>query len=473
LGQPQEPTMGEQPNMRTERDSMGEVQVPAAAYYGVQTARAVQNFPVSGLRADRALIRAYAAIKHAAAVTHRDLGLLDPAIAAAVVEAAEEVAAGRHDAAFVVDVFQAGAGTSFNMNTNEVIANRALEILGHPRGAYTVISPNDHVNRSQSTNDTFPTALHLSALERWEALKPVLLGFADALAERGQAFHDVIKAGRTHLQDATPIRLGQEFRAYAEAIRRGVRIADNAAGELLDLAIGGSAVGTGINVPGGYRERMVQLLARRYGLPLRSSPDLREAMQSRQAAGALSAALRGMALEITRITNDIRLLSSGPATGLAEIVLPAVQPGSSIMPAKVNPSLPECMNMVAFQVIGNDTAVAYAVQAGQLELNVMMPLMAHNLLQSMAILTNFVPVFTERCIQGIEADAARCEGYAHRTAALGTVLNPVTGYLQAAELIKESLKSGKSIRELVLEKGILDEAGIDELLAPKRLTGEE
>lgn len=458
--------------MRTERDSLGEKEVPEEAYYGIQTQRAVENFPVSGLRADEALIRAYARIKRAAGVVNNDLGKLDDQRAKAIVAAADEILAGQHREHFVVDVFQAGAGTSFNMNVNEVIANRALKLLGKPRGDYSFINPNDHVNYAQSTNDTFPTALHLATLERWSQLLPALENLADALEERGRAFDHVLKAGRTHLQDAVPIRLGQEFHAYGQAIRRSIRICQAAADELCDLAIGGTAAGTGLNAPPGYREKVIEQLRLLTGFPLRSSPDLREAMQSRQAVATMSGALRSLALELTRIANDLRLLTSGPATGLAEIVLPTVQPGSSIMPAKVNPVMAECLNMIAFQVIGNDTAIALAVQAGQLELNVMMPLMAHNLLQSFFILINFLPAFTERGIVGITADEVRCLDYAYRTAALGTVLNPITGYLKAAELIKESLKTGKSIRDLVIEKGILTEEQIDELLNPERLTDE-
>jgi aspartate ammonia-lyase len=451
---------------------MGEKEVPAGAYYGIQTVRAVENFPVSGLYADPALIRAYGRLKRAAAVANRDLGKLTPSLAEPILAAADEVIAGKHTPEFVVDAFQAGAGTSLHMNVNEVIANRALEILGKPRGDYATLSPNDHVNYGQSTNDTFPTALHLAALDKWTALLPVLEDLAEALDERGRAFHDVLKAGRTHLQDAVPVRLGQEFRAYAEAIRRSIRLGQAAADELCDLAIGGSATGTGLNVAAGYREKVVDELRKLTGLPLRPAVDLREAMQSRQAAGAMSGALRGLALELTRIANDLRLLASGPATGFAEITLPAVQPGSSIMPAKVNPVMAECLNMVAFQVIGNDTAIACAVQAGQLELNVMMPLMAHNLLQSFTILVNFLPVFTEKCVAGIAADEKRALDYAHRTAALGTVLNPVTGYLKAAELIKESLQTGVTIRELVVARKIMSREEIDALLAPQKLTGE-
>lgn len=459
-------------HFRIERDSLGEKAVPGGAYYGIQTQRAVENFPVSGLRSDRSLICAYARIKHAAANANAQLGQLDRTLAEVICQAADEVAAGKFDDQFVVDIFQAGAGTSFNMNVNEVIANRALELLDRPRGDYQTISPNDHVNRAQSTNDTFPTALHLAALDRWEALKPALHTLGEAFEERGHAFHPLIKAGRTHLQDAVPIRLGQEFKAYAAAIRRSIRLGETAAEELRELAIGGSATGTGLNVPPGYRDLVITELSEVTRQKLRRAEDLREAMQSRQAVAAMSAVLRNLALELTRIANDLRLLASGPATGLAEITLPAVQPGSSIMPAKVNPVMAECLNMICFQVIGHDTAIAMAVQAGQLELNVMMPLMAHALLQSFAMFIRYLPVFTEKCVRGIEADPRRLASYAQRTAALGTVLNPVTGYLKAAELIKESLATGKSIRDVAVEKGILTAAEIDALLDPARLTGE-
>lgn len=457
---------------RMERDSMGELSVPAGAYYGIQTMRAVGNFPVSGLRADEALIRAYARIKKAAAEANRELGVINAYLAGAIIQAADEVIAGQWLDQFVVDAFQAGAGTSLHMNVNEVLANRALEIMGKLRGDYESLSPNDQVNYGQSTNDTFPTALHLASLDKWSRLRPILEALAEALEERGRAFHGIIKAGRTHLQDAVPVRLGREFRAYGAAMRRSMSIGDSAARELQELAIGGSAAGTGLNVRGGFPAKVIDKLSKATGMDLWPAADLHEAMQSRQAVGAMSAALRGLALELIRIANDLRLLSSGPATGLAEIELPAVQPGSSIMPAKVNPVMAECLNMVAFQVVGNDAAVALAVQAGQLELNVMMPAMAHNLLQSFTLLTNFLPVFTAKSVAGITADAERCRAFALRSAALGTVLNPVTGYLQAAKLIKESLATGKSIRDLAIEHGVVDAEGADRMFDLDRLAGQ-
>jgi aspartate ammonia-lyase len=358
------------------------------------------------------------------------------------------------------------------MNLNEVLANRALELLGRRRGDYGFLSPNDDVNRGQSTNDTFPTALHLALLTRWSELAPILERLAAAFEERGAAFHGIVKAGRTHLQDAVPVRLGREMKAYGTAMRRTVRLGEAVAGELRTLAIGGSAAGTGLNVPPGFRERVVAELSRLSGLPLRPSDDLYEAMQSRQAVGAMSGTLRGLALELIRIANDLRLLASGPATGLAEISLPAIQPGSSIMPAKVNPVMAECLDMVAFQVVGNDAAVALAVQAGQLELNVMMPLMAHSLLQSFGLLVAYLPDFTARCVAGIEADADRCALHAARTAALGTVLNPVTGYLAAAALVKTSLATGEPVRDLAVRGGLLTPGDADVLFSPERMTGE-
>ncbi len=458
---------------RTEHDSLGDKAVPAAVYYGVQTARALENFPVSGMREDPAFIRAYARIKRSACRVNHRAGKLDDRRAEAICRAADEVIAGKFDDQFVVDVFQAGAGTSFHMNVNEVIANRGLELLGRERGEYEHLHPNDHVNFGQSTNDTFPTAIHLAALELWQELQPVLKALAGAFAERGEKFHHILKSGRTHLQDAVPVRLGQEFRAYGAALDRSIRLLEAAMEEVKELPIGGTAAGTGLNTAPGYQQNVVAELSELTGLQLRPAPDLREAMQSRQALAAVSAGLRNLALELTRIANDLRLLASGPATGLAEITLPAVQPGSSIMPAKVNPVMAECLNMVAFQIIGNDAAMGMAVQAGQLELNVMMPLMAFKILQSMRLLINYLPVFNRKCVAGITASEKRCRTYLHSSAALGTVLNPEIGYAKTAELIKEALAEGKSIRDLVVEKGIMPEEKMDELLEAEKLTGEK
>src|SRR5690242_13731756 len=364
-------TAGDIP-MRKEKDSLGFKELPANVYYGVQTARAVENYPISGMRAHPTLIRAFGMVKRAAAEANKALDLVDAKRADAIIAAAQEVIDGKWNDEFVVDVFQAGAGVSFHMNTNEVTANRANEILGHALGEYARVHPNDHVNYGQSTNDVFPTSMRLATLLNLETLYPVLDALAASFAAKGKEFHDVMKSGRTHMQDAVPIRLGQEFAAYALAIEKGSRFLDSAADSLRELGLGGSAVGTGINTHPGYRAKAVANLARISGQHLTPAEDMRWAMQSNACMAQVSGALRSIALEVIRISNDLRLLSSGPNTGLAEIHLPSLQPGSSIMPGKINPVIPELAAMVCFQVIGNDAAVAYAVQAGQLELNVMM-----------------------------------------------------------------------------------------------------
>jgi aspartate ammonia-lyase len=459
--------------MRIERDTLGEVRVPDDALYGAQTQRAVENYPVSGLREHPVFIRAFILIKKAAALANRDLGALEPELADAIVTACDRIL--RDDAMraqFVVDVFQAGAGTSFNMNCNEVIANLANLSLGGKLGDYKPVHPNDHVNMSQSTNDVFPTAIRIATLFLLHDLTGALDQLGAALAAKGDEFADVIKSGRTHLQDAVPVTLGQEFTAYAAAVRRARRLLCDAGDELRQLGIGGTAVGTGINTPRGYRHVVVRLLKELTGLELTSAEDLREAMQSQLPVAAVSGALRNLALELTRITNDLRLLASGPHTGLAEIVLPSVQPGSSIMPGKVNPSMLECLNQICFHVIGADTAVAYAVQAGQLELNVMMPLMGFEILFSIEILKNFLPLFTEKCIRGIDADRARCEAFYISSPALATALNPIIGYSRAAEIAKESARSGTPIPELLRQKKLLSEEEIARIFTPEFLAGQ-
>ena len=460
--------------MRTERDTLGEVQVPDDALYGAQTQRAVENYPISGLREHPIFIRSFILLKKAAALANRELGALDPPLGDAILSACDAVLDDfeGHRKHFVVDVFQAGAGTSFNMNCNEVLANLANLGLGGKLGQYKPVHPNDHVNMSQSTNDVFPTAIRVSAVAILSLLMPELGRLAKALDEKGTQFGDVIKSGRTHLQDATPVTLGQEFRAYAAAVRRATRLLHDAALELRFLGIGGTAAGTGINTPVGYRYAVVRHISELTGFEFRSNDDLRESMQSQLPVAAVSGALRNLALELTRITNDLRLLASGPQTGLAEIVLPAVQPGSSIMPGKVNPSMLECMNQVLFHIIGADAAVAMAVQAGQLELNVMMPLMAFELMFSIDILKNFLPVFVEKCIAGIEADRARCEAYYISSPSLATALNPIIGYARAAEIAKESAKSGTPIPQLLREKGLLPEEKIAEIFTPEFLAGQ-
>jgi aspartate ammonia-lyase len=456
--------------VRTERDTLGEVAVPDDALWGAQTQRAIENYPISGLREHPIFIRAFILLKKAAALANRELGAMDGAIADAIVKACDELLANeeKYRDQFRVDVFQAGAGTSFNMNVNEVIAN-----LANPaRGTYDPVRANDHVNMAQSTNDVFPTAIRVAALLLLRELWPALAMLADALDERGDAFADVIKSGRTHLQDAVPITLGQEFKAYAAAVRRATRLLRDATDELRDLGIGGTAAGTGMNAPRGYRHAVVKHLDEMTELDLMPADDLREAMQSQLPVAAVSAALRNLAMELTRIANDLRLLASGPQTGLAEIILPAVQPGSSIMPGKVNPSMLECLNQVCFHVIGADTAVAFAVQAGQLELNVMMPLMAFELLFSIEILKNYLPVFVEKSIRGIEADLPRCEAYYISSPSLATALNPIIGYARAAEIAKESAKTGKPIPALLRERQLLSEEEIARIFTPEFLAGQ-
>ncbi len=455
---------------RVEKDSLGHKEIPGHVYYGIQTARAVENFPISGLRAHRTLIRAIAMVKEAAALANRELGLIDARTANAIIDAAKEVQEGKWDEHFPVDVFQAGAGVSFHMNSNEVIANRASELLGGGRGEYKHVHPNDHVNYGQSTNDVFPTAMRLATLLELDKLYPVLDDFIAALEEKGNEFHHILKSGRTHMQDAVPMRLGQEFTAYAGAIERAKKSLHEQSELLREVGLGGSAVGTGINTHPDYRHRAVAELSRISGEKLHAVDDMRYAMQSNLAMSSTSSALRNLALEVIRISNDLRLLSSGPNTGLGEINLPALQPGSSIMPGKINPVIPELAAMVSFQVMGYDTAVALAVQAGQLELNVMMPTMAHSVLTSVTIMTNMLRQLTEFCVKGITVNQQRTDYYVQSTVSLATALNPYIGYAKAAEIAKESVKSGKSIIEIARSRGDLTEEQIKEILDPARMT---
>ena len=455
---------------RKEKDSLGTKEIPAQVYYGIQTARAVENYPISGMRAHPTLIRAFGMVKEAAAEANRELGLVDKKIADAIIQAAREVQQGKWNNEFVVDVFQAGAGVSFHMNTNEVIANRAIEILGGTLGDYSKVHPNDHVNYGQSTNDVFPTGMRLATMLELETIYPVLDSLAAALEQKGKEFHKILKSGRTHMQDAVPMRLGQEFAAYAGAVRRAKEGIRSAAELLREVGLGGSAVGTGINTHPDYRERAITNLSRISGQKLVPVDDMRYAMQSNLAMAAVSSALRNLALEIIRISNDLRLLSSGPSTGFAEVNLPALQPGSSIMPGKINPVIPELAAMVSFQVVGNDVAVAMAVQAGQLELNVMMPTMAYSVLQSITITRNMLRQLTEKCIAGITANENRCNFYVQATVSLATALNPYIGYAKAAEIAKEAVATGRSIIEIAREKKLLSEKEINEILDPIRMT---
>ncbi len=455
---------------RVERDSLGEVRVPAAAYYGAQTQRAIENYPISGQRHPKHFVLACAYTKKAAALANRDLGALDARLAEAIAAAADRVLAGEFADQFVVDVYNSGAGTSFHMNVNEVLANLAIEGLGGQRGDYKLVSPNDHVNCGQSTNDVIPTATRLAALLMLRELMPALDRLEAAFRGKAKTFDGVIKAGRTHLQDAVPVRLGQEFGAYAAAVAKAANAIQAAGAGCSELGIGGSATGTGLNTHPEYAARTVAYLAEFTRLGLRPASDRFEAMQSQGPVVALSAALRGLAIELIRIANDLRLMASGPTTGLAEIILPAAQPGSSIMPGKVNPSIPEMLNMVCFAVLGNDLTIATAAQAGQLELNVMMPVIAFKLLDSLHILTNAIGIFATRCVEGIAVNADRCRAYAERTLGLATALNPHIGYRAAAEAVKESLASGRSIRDIVLAKGMLSAEQLDRILDPRAMT---
>jgi aspartate ammonia-lyase len=455
---------------RTERDPLGEVRVPAEALYGAQTARAVANFPISGLRADPAFIDAVVRIKRAAASVHKATGRLDAKRADAIIAAADAVLGGAHRDEFVVDVFQAGAGTSLNMNVNEVLANLASRAMGGALGSYAPVHPNDHVNMAQSTNDVIPTAIRLAALA---ALVPALSSIdqlARTLRSRAEEFDGLVKAGRTHLQDAMPIRLGQEVGAWAGSLERGVRRVRAAADFLLDLGIGGTAVGTGVNSEVDYAERIVDELRPLTGLPVRLGADRVQLMQSMGDVAGLSAAWRTLAIDLGKISSDLRLLASGPRTGLDELRLPAVQPGSSIMPGKVNPSIPEMVNQVVFQVMGHDATVNAAAEQGQLQLNVMMPVIAHNLLSAIRILGNAARTLDERCVREMQPNREMLSYWVERSAALATALAPKIGYAAAAALTKRSVEEGTPIRELVVREGLLTEAEAAKVLDLRRLT---
>jgi fumarate hydratase class II len=458
--------------VRREKDSLGELRLPEDVYYGIQTLRAFRNFRISGLRFQRSFIRAQGVVKLAASRANLSLGLLDRRRALAIGKAAAEVIRGKHDSHFIVDVYQAGAGTSQNMNVNEVISNRAIEILGGRKGDYSVVHPNDHVNMAQSTNDTIPSAMYISVLGALhDDLFPSLISLHRCLADKSGDFDSIVKSARTHLQDAVPIRLGQEFSGYAEAVRNDIQRVQDASGSLLNLPIGGNAVGTGINAHPRFRRLVLQEIRKLTGKKFRSAVNPFESIQNTNPALEVSASMRGLAVTLTKIANDIRLLSSGPRTGFAEVKLPAVQPGSSIMPGKVNPVMAEMLNMVCFQVLGNDTVITYASQASQLELNVMMPLIAFNLLFSIDILSNGIDSFTRKCLKGIKANRDVCGFYADASLAVATALNPVIGYAAAAEVSKEAFRTGKSVKQVVIEKGILKKAEADRLLDPRRLTG--
>ena len=455
---------------RTEHDPLGERQVPAAAYYGIQTQRAIENFPISGLRATPDFVTATVLVKKAAAEANASLGRLDSEIAGAIVRAADEILGGALRDEFVVDVYQAGAGTSHNMNANEVLANRAAEILGGARGSYDRVHPNDHVNMGQSTNDVFPTATRLALLLTSSPLVEAARALADSLARKGNEFGDVLKVGRTHLQDAVPVTLGQEFGGWAACVERGADDLERSSDQLYELNLGATAVGTGLNAGDDYTAAAVANLARYTGLPLVPARNRFRVTQSMGDVLAWSGALRRLAVEVSKVASDLRLLSMGPRAGIGEIALPAVQPGSSIMPGKVNPSVPEMVNQVCYQVIGCDTTVAAAAEGGQLELNVMMPVIAWNALHASAILRQALVVLRTRTIDGIQAEVDRCRELLDRSTAVATALSPYIGYATTAEIAKESVRSGTPIRNLVLARGLLDAERLDRILAPAAMT---
>jgi aspartate ammonia-lyase len=456
--------------MRTERDPLGEFEVPAEAYYGVQTARARANFPISGLTAPDALVRATVLVKRAAAEANRDLERLDARVADAIIAAADEILGGQLRDQFVVDVYQAGAGTSHNMNTNEVLANRAGELLGSAKGRYTVVHPNDHVNMGQSTNDVFPTATRVALSMEHALFSGECRALADAFQRKAEAFADVLKVGRTHLQDAVPITLGQEFGGHAACLTAAADAADVAVTALHELNLGATALGTGLNAGDAYTERAVAALARLTTLPFRPAVNRFRVTQSMGDVVAYSGALRRTAVELGKIATDLRLLSMGPRAGLAEIRLPAVQPGSSIMPGKVNPSVPEMVNQVCYQVFGCDTTIMTAGEAGELDLNVMMPVIAWNALHAQRILTNAMRTLRTRTVEGIDADRERARELLDRSTAMATALSPYIGYAATAEIAKQSVATGRSIRELVLARGLLSEDDVNRILSVEAMT---
>ena len=456
--------------MRIERDPLGEREVPAGAYYGIQTRRAVENFPISGLRAPRSLVDATVLIKKAAAQANVALGRLDARLGDAIVRAADEILDGALADQFVVDVYQAGAGTSHNMNANEVLANRAAELLGGARGEYRHVHPNDHVNMGQSTNDVFPTATRLSLLLQNGPLVRAARDLAASLGAKAVEFEHILKVGRTHLQDAVPMTLGQEFSGYAACVERGAEDVERASQQLLELNLGATAVGTGLNAGDDYTQHAVAHLGQLTGLPLAPAANRFRVTQSMGDVLAYSGAMRRLAVELGKVASDLRLLSMGPRAGLGEIVLPSVQPGSSIMPGKVNPSIAEMVNQVCYQVLGCDTTISTASEAGQLELNVMMPVIAWNALHASTILRNAMDALRTRCVDGIVADAARCRELMDRSTAVATALSPYIGYAATAEIAKESVKSGQPIRDVVLARGLLDAATLDRILSAEAMT---
>ncbi len=459
-------------SFRIDKDSLGDVTIPFEAYYGPFTARAIEQYKVTGHPAHINLVRAYVMIKRSAALANKELNALDAKKADAIVKACDEILSGRFIDDFKVEAINSGAGTAFNMNSNEVIANRALEILGNKKGQYDIISPNDDVNKAQSSNDTFPTAMHIAILFNMEETLSSLDKVIRSLEKKAAQFSDIIKIGRTHLMDAIPVTLGTEFEQYAYSLRQARARLVQAIDGLEYIGLGGTAVGTGANTPKGYRELAIRYLSEVSGLKLKLSGNMFYSLQSKFDVATCSSALRNLAVELNKMANDIRLMASGPIAGLAEVLIPAVHAGSSIMPGKVNPSLAECLNMICFNIIGNDVAVAMAAQAGQFELNVMLPGMLKCMLDSTDMLKNFLPIFAANMIDGIEANRDRLESYIEKSPVLVTLLNPYIGYLKAAEIYKESLKTGKSIRDLVLSKGLLTKDQLDKALSKENILGD-
>lgn len=457
-------------NFRIEKDFLGEKKVPINAYYGVQTMRAVENFPITGYRIDEALVRAMAMVKKASTYANTETGQLDISIANAIMAAADEVIEGKLHDQFIVDPIQGGAGTSINMNTNEVLANRALEMIGEIKGNYKVISPNTHVNMAQSTNDAFPTAIHLSTLMTLEKLIRVMEDLHLEFMKKANEFDGIIKMGRTHLQDAVPILLSQEFEAYARVLRRDIKRIRASRENLYEVNMGATAVGTGLNAEPEYIEKTVQFLAELTGYPIKGSEDLVDGTQNTDAYIEVSAALKICMLNMSKVANDLRMMTSGPRCGLGEINLPARQPGSSIMPGKVNPVMAEVLNQSAFQVVGNDLTISMASEAGQFELNVMEPVIVYNLLQSIKIMTNVFTVFREHCISGITANKERMEDYVNNSVGVITAINPHVGYETAASIAREAIESKRPVREIVLERGVLSVSELDTILHPFEMT---
>ena len=458
-------------SFRIDKDSLGEFRVPDTAYYGPFTARALEQYKVTGNKSHINLIKAYVMIKKSAALTNFELQVLDERIAKVIIQACDEILSGQFLDQFVVDAINSGAGTAFNMNTNEVIANRALEVLGKSKGDYMTVSPNDHVNMSQSSNDTFPTAMHIAILININLIIKSLDVMIASLKMKSIDFKNIIKIGRTHLMDAIPVTLGSEFEVYAYALERAKEEIINSQRKLESIGIGGTAVGTGVNTPKGYREKIVKHLSNISGLNLKISENLHFFLQSKFDIANFSSRLRNLALELIKISNNLRLMSSGPIAGLAEILIPAVHAGSSIMPGKVNPSLAECLNMICFDIIGKDVSVAMAAQAGQFELNVMMPGMLKNVLDATDMLINFLPIFATNFINGIQANSERLKQQVEKSPILITLLNPYLGYMKAAEIYKESLRTGRGIRELILGKNLMSEKELEDVLSYDKIIG--